>query len=186
LQNPGAQYSKTRHNAGSWFVNLLANTDSLAFKDDRKLRGEITTLNAGNGIQCGLFLPSSFMNLSGECVLAVCQFYKIAPHELLVVHDDLDLPAGVVRLKVGGGHAGHNGLRDIISRLSSSDFNRLRIGIGRPHPNQLVVDYVLGKPTSSERELIDSAIFKAANVIATIVKGDFSDAMQKLHVDLNK
>lgn len=154
--------------------------DNLSFKSDRKLRGEIATLQV-QSLQCGLFMPSSFMNVSGECVRAVCQFYKILPNEVLVVHDDLDLPVGNVRLKTGGGHAGHNGLRNIISQLSSKDFHRLRVGIGHPGHRDLVTDYVLGKPSVHDKALIIDAIERAVDVASEIVIGNFTDVMQKLH-----
>jgi peptidyl-tRNA hydrolase, PTH1 family len=159
----------------------LAEVESLSFKSDRKLRGEIATLNTDN-IQCSVFTPSSFMNVSGECVRAVCQFYKILPSEILVAHDDLDLPVGSIRLKTGGGHGGHNGLRDIISRLNTKDFNRLRIGIGHPGHRDLVVDYVLGKPSVHDRELIDNAINSAIDATPTIIEGNFAKAMQNMHL----
>lgn len=126
-------------------------------------------------------MPLSFMNLSGECVRAVCQFYRILPQEVLVAHDDLDLPAGRIRLKTGGGHGGHNGLRDIIAKLGSPDFHRLRIGIGHPGHRDLVLDYVLGKPSQQDRQLIEDAIDRAVTVIPTVITGDFAAAMTTLH-----
>lgn len=158
----------------------MAEKEHLSFKSDRKLRGEIATLSV-NDMQCGIYIPSSFMNISGECVRAVCQFYKILPNEVLVVHDDLDLPAGVARIKTGGGHAGHNGLRNIISQLNSSDFHRLRIGIGHPGHKELVVDYVLGTPSMHDKTLINDVILRAIDLVPTIVHGDFVNVMQKLH-----
>ena len=127
-------------------------------------------------------MPSTYMNVSGDAVRAVLQFYRIEPEEILVVHDDLDLPAGAIRLKSGGGHAGHNGLRDIISKLSSKSFQRLRIGIGHPGHRNLVVDYVLGKPSANDKSLINSAILKAIDVSSEIISGDFAKAMCDLHI----
>lgn len=161
-------------------MEAVAAQDHLLFKQDRKIRGELATLAIENN-SCGLFLPASFMNVSGECVRAVCNFYKILPGEILVVHDDLDLSPGVVKFKTGGGHAGHNGLRDIISHMQSKDFHRLRLGVGHPGHRELVVDYVLGKPAPKDRELIDSAITRAVDILPTIISGDFASAMQKLH-----
>lgn len=181
LRNPGQPYSKTRHNAGCWFVEAVAGLDNLSFKNDLRIKGEFTAFTVGND-SCFLFLPASFMNASGECVRAVCNFYKILPSEILVAHDDLDLLPGVVRLKTGGGHAGHNGLRDIITHLQSNAFHRLRLGVGHPGHRDLVVDYVLGKPAAKDRELIDAAITRAIDILPVIVIGDFATAMQKLHI----
>lgn len=121
------------------------------------------------------------MNGSGSCVRAVCNFYKILPTEVLVVHDDLDLPPGIIKLKTGGGHAGHNGLRDIIAHLQTKDFHRLRIGVGHPGQRDQVVDYVLSKPSAADRELIDTAIVRALHLLPEMCAGDFAEAMQKLH-----
>ncbi len=121
------------------------------------------------------------MNLSGDCVRAVCQFYRILPNDVLVAHDDLDLPAGRVRLKTGGGHGGHNGLRDIVAKLGGSDFHRLRIGIGHPGHRDLVLDYVLGKPSQPDRQLIEDAIDRAVTVMPTVITGNFAAAMTMLH-----
>lgn len=146
----------------------MAETDHLSFKSDKKLRGEVATLLINN-IACTLFMPLSFMNLSGECVRAICQFYRILPNEILVVHDDLDLPVGNIRLKFSGGHGGHNGLRDIITNLGTNDFHRLRIGIGHPGHKDLVSDYVLGKPSLQDRQLITESINKSVDAIAKII-----------------
>lgn len=122
------------------------------------------------------------MNCSGSCVRAVCNFYKFIPTEILVVHDDLDLPPGVIKFKTGGGHAGHNGLRDIIAHLQTKDFHRLRIGVGHPGQRDQVVDYVLSKPSAAERELIDKAIVRALNLLPEMCAGNFAEVMQKLHI----
>lgn len=180
LRNPGASYARTRHNAGGWFVETLAENKKLAFKSDKKLRGEWVMLDEANTHSI-LFLPLSFMNLSGECVRAICQFYNILPQEILVAHDELDLPAGNVRLKSGGGHGGHNGLRDIISQLGSNEFHRLRIGIGHPGHKDLVLDYVLGKPSSDEKDKINVAIDRAMIELPTMLSGHLTIAMNKLN-----
>lgn len=152
----------------------------MSFKQEHKLKGEVANLICAD-LSCCLYLPLSFMNVSGDGVRKVCTFYKISPEEVLVVHDDLDLNPGVVKLKTGGGHAGHNGLRDVISCLQSKDFHRLRIGIGHPGNRELVVDYVLGKPAPNERKLIDEAIVRSLDILPLIINGDFAKAMQKLH-----
>lgn len=126
-------------------------------------------------------MPLSYINLSGEAVRTICSFYKILPEEVLVVHDDLDLEPGIVKLKTGGGHAGHNGLRDIIACLQTNNFHRLRIGIGHPGHRELVVDYVLGKPQQAEKNLINEAIISSLDILPLIIAGDFAQAMQKLH-----
>lgn len=158
----------------------MARQERLSFQKEQKLKGEFANFVSANS-SCFLFLPLSFMNVSGDCVRAFCSFYKILPEEILVVHDDLDLSPGSVKLKTGGGHAGHNGLRDIIACLQTKDFHRLRIGIGHPGNRELVVDYVLGKPKLEERNLIDEAILRSLNVLPLIISGDLGQAMQKLH-----
>ncbi len=180
LRNPGAPYAKTRHNAGGWFVEALATSKQLSFKTDKKLRGEWVMMDEA-GARSILFMPQSFMNVNGEDVLAICQFYSILPHELLIAHDELDLPVGCVRLKTGGGHGGHNGLRDVISHLNNADFHRLRIGIGHPGHKDWVSDYVLGKPTLEDKEKITGAIERAIGVVPTIVSGHIAVAMNQLN-----
>ncbi len=180
LRNPGSAYTRTRHNAGGWFVEALATHHHALFKDDKKLHGEITSLTI-NGISCQAMLPSVFMNLSGLPIRTFCQFYRITPEELIVVHDDLDLPAGRIKLKTGGGHGGHNGLRDIIHQLGSTHFHRLRVGIGHPGHKDLVLNYVLGKPTELDRQLISEAIERGIAVLPTLMAGEVSVAMSQLN-----
>lgn len=180
LRNPGSSYAQTRHNAGAWLVETLAQSKQLHFKSDKKLGGDWVRFDLGD-LHSMLFMPLSFMNLSGAGVRSVCQFYDILPHEILVVHDELDLPAGDVRLKTGGGHGGHNGLRDIIQQLSTRDFHRLRIGIGHPGHRDLVTDYVLSKPSQVDKEKILTAISRVTNEISTILNGNLTLAMTKLH-----
>ncbi len=182
LRNPGSAYAQTRHNVGAWFVEALAQLEKSSFKSDKKLRGDLATAQVQE-TSCLLFLPLSFMNINGECVRSVCQFYRILPHEILVAHDDLDLPTGRVRLKSGGGHGGHNGLRDLITQLGSNTFHRLRIGIGHPGHREQVSDYVLGKPTSAERQIIEEAISRAILVAPLIVAGNMARAMNQLNTD---
>ena len=180
LQNPGLAYEHTRHNAGGWFVTALAQHKGLQFKNEKKFMCAIAEFNL-NGSACKLALPHTFMNHSGQPVQAICQFYRIQTSELLVVHDELDLPPGRIKLKVGGGHGGHNGLRDITNRMGSGDFKRLRIGIGHPGHRDLVHNYVLGKPPSTDRQLIVDAIERGMNVIPSILTGNMAEAMNQLN-----
>lgn len=181
LRNPGATYQHTRHNAGGWFVEALAKHDNAVFKSDKKMQGELVDLDI-NHHACKLLLPLTFMNHSGFPVRAVCQFYRIELNELLVVHDELDLPPGRIKLKTGGGHGGHNGLRDIISQLGSTDFHRLRVGIGHPGHKELVLDYVLGKPSQADRTLIFEAIDRVVTAIPTVLKGNMPTAMNLINI----
>jgi len=180
LQNPGSAYAQTRHNAGRWFVDALAERYCLLFKTDKKLHGELATVDIGS-VSLKALLPLEFMNHSGLSVRAVCQFYRIEPHEVLVAHDELDLPVGRIKLKTGGGHGGHNGLRDIICQLGSTDFHRMRVGIGHPGHKTLVLDYVLGKPSGADRELITESIDRAAILMPTIVSQGIAIAMSQLN-----
>ena len=180
LRNPGAAYAQTRHNAGGWFVEALLAQTKTSFKIDKKLNGEWANLEMNN-LTCKAFLPLSFMNHSGLPVQAICQFYRIEPHEILVAHDELDLLPGRIKLKTGGGHGGHNGLRDIIQQLGSTAFHRLRVGIGHPGHKALVLDYVLGKPSQSERQLIMDAIDRGTELIPTILSGHLEIAMSQLN-----
>lgn len=180
LRNPGSAYEKTRHNAGGWFVESLAKRFGAHFKAEKKCHGESCLIGV-DGIECRLLLPSMFMNQSGTPIKAASQFYKIPANEILVVHDELDLPAGNAKLKCGGGHGGHNGLRDILRQFSNADFNRLRIGIGHPGHKELVHNYVLSKPSQAERLAIFDAIDRSLGVINLIVAGDMAQAMNHLH-----
>lgn len=179
LRNPGATYQHTRHNAGEWFVEKLVKQSSGTLKSDKKMQGETADLVLHH-TPFKVLLPLSYMNLSGASVRAVCQFYRLEPKEVLVAHDDLDLPAGGIKLKTGGGHGGHNGLRDIISQLGSSDFHRLRIGIGHPGHKELVLEYVLGKPSQLDRSLIIKAIDQGLSVLPMALTGLMTNAMSVL------
>ena len=180
LGNPGREYENTRHNAGFWWVDEFARLQKLSFKSETKFHG-LTARGLAHGREILLLKPQTFMNVSGRAVVALAQFYKIAPAEILVVHDELDLPPGVARLKMGGGHGGHNGLKDIIAHLGTKDFWRLRIGIGHPGERADVVDYVLHEPRREERELIDEAMRKAQDVAHLVIEGKAEAAMLKLH-----
>ncbi|ASF48142.1 aminoacyl-tRNA hydrolase [Methylovulum psychrotolerans] len=180
LGNPGRQYEKTRHNAGFLFLDdLLASTGG-----SWQLDGKFQAFVAESAIayQKVLFLkPETFMNRSGQSVGKAVRYYKIQPDEILVVHDELDFAVGVVKLKKGGGHAGHNGLRDIIAHLGSNDFYRLRIGIGRPAAGKVVADYVLSEPAKAEWPLLEDSFALAKPYIGQIVSGDIAAAMNKLN-----
>lgn len=180
LGNPGREYETTRHNAGYWWVDELARLQNLSFKSEAKYHG-LTARGQLHGHEMLLLKPQTFMNVSGRAVGALAQFYKIAPAEILVVHDELDLPPGVARLKMGGGHGGHNGLKDIIAHLGSKDFWRLRLGIGHPGDRADVAGYVLNDPRREEHELIDEAIQRALHVAPLIVEGKPEAAMLRLH-----
>ena len=180
LGNPGRGYAGTRHNAGFWFVDELAGRLNATFAAEAKFGGDLAKAGA-----LRLVKPMTFMNLSGRAVAAAARFFGVQPAEILVVHDELDLLPGKAKMKFGGGHAGHNGLRDIQSQLGSADFWRLRIGIGHPRDSELVqqdvVDYVLKPPRSEERAAIDEAMLRALKAWPAIAQGDMEDAMMTLH-----
>ncbi len=179
LGNPGAEYAQTRHNAGFWFIERLAEQEASAMRPDRRFFGL-----AGRCGDAWLLAPQTYMNRSGGSVAAMANFYRVSPEEILVAHDELDLPAGGVRLKRGGGHAGHNGLRDIAARLGSADFWRLRLGIGHPRVlglDQAVADYVLHRPPAAQLASIEAALERALALVPEFLRGDFSAAMQRLH-----
>lgn len=181
LGNPGAEYADTRHNAGQIFVEELARIHLGNLSPEAKFYGLADRVTV-NSRDLRLLVPTTFMNLSGKAVAAVTQFFKIEPEEILVVHDELDLAPGVARLKVGGGHGGHNGLRDIISALgNNNNFGRLRLGIGHPGNAKLVSNYVLKKAPTEEQHLIEEAIRTALSCITNLVDGDWEKAMRELH-----
>jgi len=180
LGNPGAKYEQTRHNAGFWFVDELARRCSTQFRSESKYKSDVARCTV-DGKDCRLQKPMDFMNRSGQSVAALAGFYRIPRNAILVVHDDLDLPVGTVKLKKGGGHGGHNGLRDLVSHLGGNDFLRLRIGIGHPGHRDDVVDYVLKNASREDRGLIDQAIDDAISVMPQIIAGDIEAAMKALH-----
>jgi PTH1 family peptidyl-tRNA hydrolase len=180
LGNPGREYETTRHNVGFLWVDELARLQKLNFKSEARFHG-LTARGQLHGHEVLLLKPQTFMNVSGRSVAALVQFYKIAPAEMLVVHDELDLPPGVARLKMGGGHGGHNGLKDIIAHLPSKDFWRLRIGIGHPGDRAEVANYVLNDPRREERELMEQAMQKAQDIAHLVIEGKTEAAMLKLH-----
>lgn len=180
LHNPGPAYERTRHNAGAWFIEALLKQYPGASKLDKHFQGTVTPIQIDN-TPCTLFIPNTFMNLSGQAVSRITKFYQIPAETILVVHDDLDLPVGTIKLKKYGGHGGHNGLRDLIQQLGTESFHRLRIGIGHPKHRDLVHDYVLSAPSASDRKSIEEAIESALSVVPLLVKGEWAKAVQALH-----
>ncbi|MBQ9182988.1 MAG: aminoacyl-tRNA hydrolase [Neisseriaceae bacterium] len=180
LGNIGTEYAATRHNAGFWFVDELAYRHKAQFKAEKKFFCEIAKVVIKHR-EIRLIKPTTFMNLSGQAVAAVAHFYRVHPDEILVVHDELDLPTGSLKLKQGGGNNGHNGLKDIQAKLGTPNFWRLRLGIEHPGDKNQVVSYVLKKPTLEQQVKIDESILNALDEIETIVAGDFQTAMNRLH-----
>lgn len=179
LGNPGPEHEGDRHNAGFWFADELARRCGESLKREARFHGDVARL-AIDGHSCWVIKPATYMNRSGQAVAALAGFYKIAPEQILVVHDELDLAPGIARLKFGGGHGGHNGLRDLGVRLGTM-YHRLRLGIGHPGHKDLVTDYVLGRPPKTERALIEEAIAAALDVLPLLIEGDLGRAMNKLH-----
>jgi PTH1 family peptidyl-tRNA hydrolase len=181
LANPGAEYAQTRHNAGAWYVDLLARQHNQQLKEESKFFGYTARLSlAGQDVR--LLVPTTFMNLSGKAVLAMAQFYRIEPDEILVAHDELDIPPGMAKIKLGGGNGGHNGLKDIQSKFGNNpNFYRLRIGIGHPGDKSKVVGFVLGKPPTSEQKLIDDAIDESLRCTELLMKEGLEKTMRRLH-----
>jgi PTH1 family peptidyl-tRNA hydrolase len=183
LGNPGRDYEDTRHNAGFWFVDRLAREYGVSLRLDKAYQA-LTAKIVVQGQTVWLMQPQTYMNRSGVSVAGLATFYKIAPAEILVAHDELDFPPGVIKLKYGGSHAGHNGLKDIAARLGSLDFWRLRVGIGHPRSlnlQQEVVDFVLHRASREQQALIDQALDKALLVQDKLLRGEFEQAMMSLH-----
>ena len=181
LGNPGPQYVNTRHNAGEDFVEFLARSFNAELKPDTKYFGRVGNCLIGTQ-NVRLLIPETFMNRSGKAIAALAGFYKILPENILVAYDELDLDPGIAKLKFGGGHGGHNGVRDSISCLANTrDFYRLRIGIGHPGAANLVTNYVLSKPSPDDSLAIEGAIRAAIDVMPLACKGDWNDAMKNLH-----
>jgi PTH1 family peptidyl-tRNA hydrolase len=180
LGNPGREYARTRHNAGFWFVDALVRKLGASLAPESKFSGDVAKVGEVRFVK-----PGTFMNLSGRSVAALARFYAVAPDEILVVHDELDLRAGEAKMKLGGGVAGHNGLKDIRAQLGTPDFWRLRLGIGHPRDSELteqqVVDYVLKPPRGEELAAIESAIVRSLDVWDDVARGDMERAMMKLH-----
>lgn len=181
LANPGQQYQGTRHNAGAWFVEELARQQGEPLNTEPRFFGDTARIFIG-GHDVRLLIPSTYMNRSGQAIAAVAHFYKISPEQILVAHDELDLPPGTIRFKKGGGHGGHNGLRDTIAKLGNDrNFHRLRIGIGHPGSADQVTGYVLAKPSAGDRSSIDYCIDEALRCLPLALDGNWEKAMQQLH-----
>jgi PTH1 family peptidyl-tRNA hydrolase len=180
LGNPGPDYALTRHNAGFWFVDRLAEDYHGDFRAEAKFHGVLARISVA-GQDLRLLKPATYMNHSGRSVAAVARYFDIPPEQILVAYDELDLPPGRVRLKHGGGHAGHNGMRDSIAALGSRDFWRLRIGIGHPGEKARVVGYVLGRPSQTDAAAILDAVDDAAHALSDLLDGHFQLAMNRLH-----
>jgi PTH1 family peptidyl-tRNA hydrolase len=186
LANPGDEYAKTRHNAGAWFVENLARRFSIELRQEAKFEGYLGRIQGNfekispNNIDCRLLIPTTYMNSSGRSISAVLSFFKIPLDEILIVHDEIDLPVGVSRFKFGGGHGGHNGLRDIISAMGGN-FWRLRVGVGHPGHKDQVVGYVLHAPSKEERTLIDDSLLNVESHLPEIFTGKIANAMGYLN-----
>ena len=180
LGNPGARYEATRHNAGVWLLDRVAQRHATGFRSLPRCFGFVADADI-EGTRVRLFRPDTFMNYSGRAVAAVAGFYKVPVERILIAHDEIDLPPGTVRLKRGGGHGGHNGLRDVVPQLGDPGFSRIRIGVGHPGHRDRVVGHVLDHPSSAERGEIDEAIDRVVDDIARIARGDLEGAMNALH-----
>jgi PTH1 family peptidyl-tRNA hydrolase len=180
LGNPGPEYEATRHNAGFWWLDAVARKLGCTLLPQRSYFGLAAKASSAQGV-VWLLQPLTYMNLSGRSVAALARFFKIEPQEILVAHDELDLMPGQAKIKFGGGHAGHNGLRDIQSQLGSADYWRLRLGIGHPGVKAEVVDYVLRKPTPEQRDLIEQTVARSVDALDLLLAGAMEDAMMKVH-----
>lgn len=180
LGNPGPEYLRNRHNAGFWFADALASGAGERFGFESRLHAATCRIRIDDA-QVRVIKPNTFMNESGSAVVAALNYWKAAPEELLVVHDDLDLPPGTARLKCDGGHGGQNGLRDIMARLGHGRFHRLRIGIGHPGDRNRVTPWVLGNPSPADEDAMLDAIARALDVLPLTVAGEFNEAMKRLH-----
>jgi peptidyl-tRNA hydrolase, PTH1 family len=184
LGNPGKEYERTRHNAGFWLVERFASSKGIALRKDGKFKALVGQIQGTSPAGAAwLLLPQSFMNASGQPVQMLAGFFRIKPEEILVIHDELDFPPGVAKIKQGGGIAGHNGLKDISQRLATHEYWRLRIGVGKPPAGREGADYVLEKPPAEEKAAIDAAIQKALDLLPMMLAGDMQGAMHKLHTD---
>lgn len=180
LGNPGPDYSETRHNAGFWFLQHIAEAQGKSFSVEPRFFGEVASVVI-DGHTVRLLKPTTFMNRSGQSVAALARYFKIPHENILVVHDELDLPTGDARIKFAGGHGGHNGLRDIISHFGDANFWRVRLGIGHPGKQSQVVDYVLKRATKNEQDLIGEAMASVLAVLSWLVNGDIQKATNKVH-----
>jgi PTH1 family peptidyl-tRNA hydrolase len=182
LGNPGKRYAETRHNAGFWFLDRLAESTGAVFRAQSRLQAETARVSL-HGVDCLLLRPTTYMNHSGQAVRAVLDYFRLDPGHMLVAYDELDLPPGVARLKRGGGHGGHNGLRDIFRHVADHDFLRLRIGIGHPGHRDAVTDYVLSRPTAEQERAMRDAIARGLAVLPGVLGGQLAAAMKELHTE---
>ena len=180
LGNPGTQYEGTRHNAGAFFVRRLAAQCGLTLAADRNALGE-SARGTVTGHDLRLLIPETFMNESGKSVQLLANFYQIKPEEIMIIHDELDIQPGITKLKFGGGHGGHNGLKSIQASIGSNNFWRLRIGIGHPGSKEKVNGFVLSKPSNNESKLIEESILKSYEIFSYLMLGQFDKAMINLH-----
>jgi len=180
LGNPGSKYAETRHNAGFWFMDALLRSLGQSLKGQARIRAE-SLRSSVHGQDCILARPTTFMNESGSAVRAILDYYQVPAQRMLIAYDELDLPPGVVRLKQGGGHGGHNGLRDIFCHIDERDFFRLRIGIGHPGHKDAVTRYVLGRAPAQVRDVVDQAIGRAIDVLPLVLADRAQAAMTELH-----
>jgi PTH1 family peptidyl-tRNA hydrolase len=180
LGNPGPEYADTRHNVGFWFVDELLSLHKGEFNRDKKFQGDLARLSLDD-IDCRVLKPQAFMNHSGRSVKAITDYFNFTPEEIIIAHDEIDLPPGIIRLKKGGGHGGHNGLRDVIEVTGFSDFLRLRIGVGHPGFKDEVTDYVLGRPSADDKHEIDNSIKRAIEIMPMIFRGEMNKAMTILN-----
>ncbi len=180
LGNPGPKYDRTRHNAGFWLADELARRYGGSFRPERKFHGDVARITV-DGADVHLLKPMTFMNHSGRAVQALAGFYRLPPEALLLVHDEIDLPPGTARLKQGGGHGGHNGLRDTVNALGSREFGRVRIGVGHPGHRDQVVPSVLSVAGREEQQAMDAAVATAADAVPLLVAGEWDRAFQQVH-----
>ena len=180
LGNPGSEHLRTRHNAGFWFIDALAQAHGARFGMESKLHGETAKIVV-DGQPLWLLKPATYMNKSGIAVQSALRYWKIEPEDMLIAHDDLDLPAGTARLKFDGGHGGQNGLRDVLAHLGHGKFHRLRLGIGHPGDKSRVLSWVLGRPGVDDEKAIIEAVGRALDVLPLAVRGDINEAMKRLH-----
>jgi peptidyl-tRNA hydrolase, PTH1 family len=180
LGNPGAEYARTRHNAGFWFLDALTERVGVTLRTESKLHGDLAKADI-DGRSVWLLKPGTYMNRSAQAVVATLRFYRIAPEEMLVAHDELDLSPGTARLKFDGGHGGQNGLRDLLTQLGHGRFHRLRVGIGHPGRKDLVTPWVLGRPSPDDEAAMRESVDRAIGVMPLAVSGNFNEAMKTLH-----
>ena len=180
LGNPGNEYDDTRHNAGFWWIDAVARELKVSLVPERSYHGLVARTSV-NGQNLWLLEPQTFMNLSGKSVSALARFFKIQPQEILVAHDELDIVPGEAKLKLGGSHAGHNGLRDIHAQLGTADYWRLRIGVGHPGDKAEVVSWVLKKPMKEQRQSIDDSLLRALKALPLLLSGEMENAMAQIH-----